>query len=100
MGTLAQLAMLGSGDIEKVARFFAKVGLPIHLEQISVSPKKNEVELNSLVETALSRPIVQNMPCTVDHDLLKDAILTANQFGLEVSREVGDEAYKRLHKRE
>ena len=37
MGLMAQLAMEQSDDVQRVARFFARVGLPVRLEQLSLS---------------------------------------------------------------
>ncbi|MGI9204400.1 MAG: glycerol dehydrogenase, partial [Woeseiaceae bacterium] len=52
MGTMAQLAMEQSEDAEKVARFFARVGLPINLEQLSLSPQSKS-EFETLLEATL-----------------------------------------------
>ena len=95
MGTMAQLAMQQSDDAERVARFFARVGLPIHLEQISLSPQ-NQGDLDRLIEAALARPIAHNMPMPVTHDSVRAAIMGGHERGLAVAREVGDEAYKRV----
>ena len=96
MGTMAQLAMQQSDDAERVARFFARVGLPVHLEQISLSPE-NKGDLETLIEAALARPIAHNMPMPVTHDSIRQAIFDANDLGLAIADEVGDEAYKRVH---
>lgn len=95
MGTMAQLAMEQSDDAERVARFFARVGLPIHLGQVSLAADNYEA-LDTLVEAALARPIAHNMPMPVTHASIRDAIDKANQLGLAVAEEVGDEAYRRL----
>ena len=95
MGTMAQLAMQQSDDAERVARFFARVGLPIHLGQISLSPE-SKGDLDILIEAALARPIAHNMPMPVTHDSISQAIFAANKLGLAIADEVGDEAYKRV----
>jgi glycerol dehydrogenase len=95
MGTMAQLAMEQSDDAERVARFFARVGLPIHLEQISLSPQ-HRGELDTLIEAALARPIAHNMPMPVTHESVRQAIMDGHELGLAMAGEVGDEAYKRL----
>jgi len=95
MGTMAQLAMEQSADSERVARFFARIGLPIHLGQVSLSPKDHG-ELDALIEATLERPIAHHMPMPVTHESLRQAILDAHELGLVTSREVGDESYKRL----
>ena len=95
MGTMAQLAMQQSDDAERVARFFARVGLPIHLGQISLSPESRG-DLDILIGAALARPIAHNMPMPVTHESIRQAILDANELGLAMADEVGDEAYKRV----
>ncbi len=95
MGTMAQLAMEQSDDAERVARFFARVGLPVHLEQLSLS-REHGSELDTLIEAALARPIAHHMPMPVTHESLRQAILDAHDLGLAMTREVGDESYKRL----
>ncbi len=97
MGTMAQLSILESDDQEKVARFFARVGLPINLEQISLS-RQNHSDLDILVETALTRPPAWNMPREMNHKVVLEAILDADSLGRVIAREIGDEAYKRLRK--
>jgi len=95
MGTMAQLAMEQSDDAERVARFFARVGLPIHLEQLSLSPQ-HRGELDTLIEATLARPIAHHMPMPVTRESLQQAILDAQELGLAMTGEVGDDAYKRL----
>ncbi|MGI9234073.1 MAG: glycerol dehydrogenase [Woeseiaceae bacterium] len=95
MGTMAQLAMEKSDDAERVARFFARIGLPIHFGQISLSPQSKS-DLDSLIEAALARPIAHHMPMPVTHETLQQAIQTAHEFGLAIAKDVGDDAYKRL----
>jgi len=96
MGTMAQLVMEQSGDAERVARFFARVGLPVHLEQVSLSVQ-HSAELDTLIEATLERPIAHNMPMPVTHDSVREAILAAHELGLGVAADVGDAAYRRLH---
>ena len=88
---------MGSNDQERVTRFFARVGLPITLEQISLS-RQHHSELEILVETALTRPPAWNMPMEMNHKVVREAILNADRLGAVIAREVGDEAYKRLRK--
>lgn len=94
MGTMAQLAFERSDDLQRVARFFAKVGLPVHLGQISLAQKNSLLDI--VVEATLANPIAHHMPTPVTHDLLLQAILDANQLGQTIGSEVGDQAYRRL----
>ena len=96
MGVMAQLAMQNSPDRERVARFFARVGLPIHLNQLSISAP-NRDDIDKVIKLALSRPIAKNMPMPVTHATVKEAILSGDKLGLAVTNEIGDDAYRRLH---
>ncbi|HCL73564.1 MAG TPA: glycerol dehydrogenase [Gammaproteobacteria bacterium] len=96
MGVMAQLAMQNSPDRERVARFFARVGLPIHLNQLSISAP-NRDDIDKVIKLALSRPIAKNMPMPVTHATIKEAILSGDKLGLAVTNEIGDGAYRRLH---
>ena len=78
MGTVIQLALERSDDAEKVARFFAHIGLPIHMAQLSLS-LDDEESVNIIIESALKNKNAHHMPIAV----------TAN--------EIGDDAYRRLH---
>jgi len=95
MGLMAQLAMEQSNDAQRVARFFARVGLPVHLEQLSLSPGHHS-ELDTVVEATMNHAITHNMSIPVTQDSLLQAILDAHGVGLQMTAEVGDEAYRRL----
>jgi glycerol dehydrogenase len=96
MGTLAQLAMEDSGDAERVTRFFARIGLPVHFAQISFEPDNLEA-MNKLIEATLARPIAHNMPMPVTKDSLTEAFFQAHELGLKIATDEGSEAYTRLH---
>jgi glycerol dehydrogenase len=96
MGTMAQLMMEQADDAERVAQFLARVGLPVHLEQMSLSVQ-HSAELDTLIEATLERPIAHNMPMPVTHDTVREAILAAHELGLRVAADAGDAAYRRLH---
>ena len=96
MGVMAQLAMQNSPDRERVARFFARVGLPIHLGQLSIWAT-NQDDIDKVISLALSRPIAKHMPMPVTYASVKKSILDGNELGLAVTNEIGDDAYRRLH---
>ncbi|XOV85460.1 MAG: glycerol dehydrogenase [bacterium] len=96
LGLMTQLAMEQSEDASKVATFFARVGLPVHLEQISMSPQRNAA-LDRLIEATLANPIAHHMPMSVDGVVLRRAILDADTLGQAVAKQVGDTAYRKLH---
>ncbi len=96
MGTMAQLVLEQSPDIRKAATFFARVGLPIHLGQLSLSPDASE-DLDALAEITFESPNSHYMPITLSQELIRESILEAHEVGLAISREIGDEAYRRLH---
>ncbi len=96
MGTLAQLMMESPAEARRVAEFFAAVGLPIHLGQISLNAN-SKVEIDTVVEAAMASPIVHNMPIEVTPDLIRSSMLDADKLGLAVAAEKGDSAYRALH---
>jgi len=95
MGTMVQLAMEQSGDAKKVAQFFARVGLPIHLGQFSISPQDTN-KLDIIIESAMANANSHQMPMPVTKDLILRAIMDAHELGLRITEEIGDEAYQRL----
>ena len=96
ISTMAQLALEESTDMHKAARFFARVGLPVHLGQLSMSPD-NLDELDILAEVTMTNPNAHHMPIKLSHSLIKQSILDAHHVGVKISDEVGDQAYRRLH---
>ena len=96
MGTLAQLAMEKSKDLEKVTKFFVDVGLPVNLKQLSMSPLQQS-EIDMVIETAFKNPLIQNMNFEVSKELILDSIKKADEVGTHFVSKYGDEAYRRLH---
>lgn len=96
MGTLVQLMMESTEEARRVAEFFANVGLPIHLGQISLGPDSKEA-IDTVVEAAMAYPTVHNMPMEMTPDFIRDSILGADELGRVVAADLGDTAYRRLH---
>ena len=97
IGLLTQLNLEGrENEGKKVAEFFAKVGLPIHLGQISLSPE-NDTEVSEVMGAAMTLPILRNEPFEVTKESLVTAALQAHEMGLEIERSVGNAAYHDLH---
>lgn len=96
MGTLAQLMLESRPDeAARVARFFATVGLPIHLGQLSLDAADRNA-LDVIVQGTLAFPFIGNMPRPVTADGVRAAVLDAHRLGLEVAEKAGDAAYRRL----
>lgn len=95
MGTITQLMMESEEEARQVAEFFCKVGLPVHLGQISLG-KDNTKALETVVEATMAWPTVHNMPMTVTPELVRSSILSAHELGLSVSASFGDSAYRKL----
>jgi len=97
MGTLAQLVLESRPDeARRVARFFAEVGLPLHLGQLSIDAGDASA-LDTVVEGALGFPFIGNMPMRIDAAVLRRALLDAHELGRAIGAESGDAAYRRLH---
>ncbi|MDG1910753.1 MAG: glycerol dehydrogenase [Pseudomonadales bacterium] len=97
IGTMVQLMMEQHVDTERVAKFFAKVGLPVHLGQISLS-REDQTAMRTIVEATVSWPTSHNMPIPVNDQSIRSALVSADELGLSVAASVGDEAYRRLQK--
>ncbi len=98
MGTLAQLVMESRpGEARRVAEFFARVGLPVHLGQLSLG-EGDAAALDTVSEAAMTFPFISNMPMAVTPELVRSSILEAHRLGLDVAAKTGDEAYRRLHR--
>lgn len=96
MGLLTQLVAEGNPDeARRAARFFCAVGLPVNLEQISLSPDRS-AELASVVDVAIGSSLPQNMPFEVTHESLLGSVIEAHRLGREVAAAEGDSAYRRL----
>ena len=97
MGTLAQLMMESRPDeAVRVAEFFAAVGLPVHLGQLSLDAADGRA-LDVIVEGTLAFPYTANMPQRITAEVVRSAVLDAHALGLTVAAKVGDTAYRRLH---
>ncbi len=100
MGTLTQLMMEDEDEAKRVAEFFASVGLPVHLGQLSLS-LENSVEgmseIESVVAATMAYPTIYNMQMDMNADLVRSSILVAHDLGLSVVSSAGDDAYRKLH---
>jgi len=97
MGLLTQLNLERREDEgKKVGEFFAKVGLPVHLGQISLS-RANTAELSDVMEAAMTLQILRNEPFEVTKESLVTAALQAHEMGLAIEQSVGNAAYSALH---
>ena len=96
-GLVAHLILEGKEDeAEKAATFFAKVGLPVHLGQVSLDNPDLDT-IKKIVDAALEIPIMKNEPFEVTPDMLLDVVRDADKFGREISKNVGDSAYSAIH---
>ena len=96
IGTLVQLMMETDQDAKRVAEFFARIGLPIHLGQMSMAPDDKSA-IDIIVDSTMSWPTSHNMPMPVTPESIRLAIDNAHELGLQVAQSSGDEAYRRLH---
>jgi hypothetical protein len=97
MGTLAQLVLESRDDeARRVARFFAQVGLPVHLGQLRIDAGDTSA-LDTIAAGALGFPFIGNMPMQIDAAVLRQGLLGAHDLGLAVCKQAGDASYRRLH---
>ena len=96
MGTLAQLMLEGDRlEAERVAVFFAGVGLPVHLGQLGVE-RSHDAALQAVVQGTLAFQALGNLPFPVDAKKVLAALLAADELGQTVAAAEGDAAYRRL----
>jgi glycerol dehydrogenase len=85
IGLINQLVLEKNVDeARKVAGFFAQVGLPIHLGQLSLS-LSNEAQLGAVMETAMML-FVANEPFAVTTESLLTTAAQAHKLGMEVAQ--------------
>jgi glycerol dehydrogenase len=98
MGLLAHLCLENERDEAlRISRFFAEIGLPVHLGQLSLDPDQHGALVDQAMEEALKIFFVHNEPFEVTAGLLKRSLIEAHQLGLEIAADWGEEAYRRLH---
>ena len=96
-GLVAQLLLEDrKKEAEKVAAFFVKVGLPVHLGQVSLDNPDIETR-KTLAKAALDNPIIKNEPFEVTEDMVVQVVQQADEFGREISKNVGDAPYRAIH---
>jgi glycerol dehydrogenase len=97
LGTLAQLVLESRADeARRVARFFAQVGLPIHLGQLSIDAGEASA-IDTVVAGAMAWPFIGNMSMPIDAPFLRQGLLGAHELGLRLAEQEGDAPYRRLH---
>ena len=96
MGLLTQLALeQDEAEAKRATEYFASVGLPIHYGQLSLDHRDTSV-LDVVIEATMNFGALTNLPFDVNASTLRDALLSANELGLNVAGTSGDEAYRRL----
>ncbi len=96
-GLIAHLLLEDRKDeAEKAATFFAKVGLPVHLGQVSLDNPSME-DRKKHAQAALAIPVINNEPFEVREDMVVNSVQDADKFGREIAKNVGDSAYRAIH---
>jgi glycerol dehydrogenase len=97
-GLLVQLLLEEKPDEAlKVGTFLAKVGLPVHVGQLSLDLDKHASEIQSAMDEAVAAPLIEAEPFPVNSGQLTDFFTRAHRLGLRISDDIGDGAYRRLH---
>lgn len=96
MGNIAQLMLEHNPDeARRVAEFFARVGLPIHLEQIGIDRDSTD-KIHAVAEAAVSFAPFANLGVEINAGVLAEAMTSADSVGRSVADRLGDQAYRRL----
>lgn len=97
MGVLTQLTLEGnSQEAKKVSNFFASVGLPVALSQLSLSVDDTS-QLDAIATTAVAAPIMNNEPFDVSPQSVIEAITLADKIGSDTINVHGQGPYENLH---
>jgi glycerol dehydrogenase len=98
IGILVQLLLEKKRDeAQKVGTFLAKIGLPVHAGQLDMDPEKHASDIQSAMVEAEAAPLILAEPFPVTSAQLVTLFTQAHQLGMQIIRDVGDEAYCRLH---
>ncbi len=98
IGLVTQLILEGNkAEARRVCEFMAKVGLPVHMEQLGLDADKDAEGLKEAMAVAAGTPLAASEPFEVTQEKLSAAFEEAHQMGLEVAQGTGDSAYRELH---
>ena len=96
IGILTQLIMeVDIDESRRVASFFAKVGLPVHLGHLGLDIKDGAKVLEEAMAAAV--PLIHNEPFEVTAVTVFSALLQAHELGVQVASSNGDAAYREIH---
>ena len=95
-GVLTQLMMEEKQEeFEQVASFFAQVGLPVTLEQLSMSRSDSD-DLEVVAAATAYFPTTPNMPFEVTPQMVTESMLGADAGCRDIVSRHGEAAYRRL----
>jgi len=98
IGVLTQLML--EADIDesrRVARLFAKLGLPVHLGHLGLDMKDDAEALEKAMAAAVAFPLMLNEPFEVSTETLFSALLQTHELGVQVTASNGDARYREIH---
>ena len=86
-GNLVQLVLEGkdAGEVRQLAAFNRRVGLPVTLEQVGLSPADGS-SLDLVSQAAADSPDMANMPFPVTAATIREALLVADHTGRELQQ--------------
>ncbi len=97
IGLLTQLALeQDPKEEQRVADFFLRVGLPVHLGHLGIDAETNAALIDMVGEIAASFPFAANEPFEVTSQSIRDALLAIHSRGLDRVAAGGDTAYQAL----
>jgi len=95
---VAHLILEGNkAETERVVKFLAKVGLPVHLGQLSLDQSADAGLIDDAMQASVDSGLTGSEPFEVTAARLRKAFDAAHRLGLDVAAAVGDEAYRALH---
>jgi glycerol dehydrogenase len=97
MGLMTMLALENDEiELERVAKFFAQVGLPNNFDQLTLD-LENQRDIESIANMALQQWFTHNEPFEVNLENLISAMKRGHLAGKKIEKEYGKSAFDFLH---
>lgn len=97
IGILTQMALeQDTEEEEKIRAFYGRIGLPMHLGQVSIDPARDDALLDTVAAIAADFPGASNEPFKISAADIKRAMLAIHERGLKRTERDGDDAFKAL----
>jgi glycerol dehydrogenase len=98
IGLISQLILENDPkEARRVARFLAKVGLPVSLDHLRLDFHKDSQIIMGAMTSALKEPFANNEPFDLSPEKLSMAFGKADLLGKAIVADIGDEPFRKIH---